>query len=1235
MLRIPKRPKGYLSTETTPSAAARREPQQLAPSHARLQACHSFTRTRRSLQAMMVLSLFASLAVAIAAPQERSQVAAPLQREPAPNAPERERSPDLATDNLDMISASAGEIREVLSKDAGLMMELKRLMAKQATDRGQIVAEEDLDDSAILNRLDTDLHFRAMATRLLQRYGYLTPQVNPLSLEGQEQQLVLKARAEQMVREGNEPLSPSRQPSREWAVQGNNASFCSSEGLTFAGGFHAVPSGSGNGGETVNDQQEQDEWCRPAPQGGEYPVTNPLPQYQRQVPPRSPQTLPPGPDRPDLSNSPFLTASAVSSGMGGGAYSMGQERMNSLSGSLNSSDLTGYSAMGGATPLGSSLGGMRPDYLPFAAGGIPVAQPELPDVQTPRSMILQRDTKSPMLTEPVTLVISPNPYAFVPSLYDLYVQAAPETGHLQRFGLDAFRRIPLSTGLPMDIPAGPDYVLGPGDGITIDLWGGVSQRLFRTVDREGRLSLPEAGPLLVSGKPLGEVQEVVQRMLRTQYRDVSADVSLSRLRTVRVYVVGEVSSPGAYDISALSTPLNALWTAGGVTPRGSLRLLRHTRGRELVEEVDAYDLLLRGVRGDLKNFEDGDTLLVPPVGPQVSVDGMVRRPAIYELHDETNLAQVLDLAGGMLPAAALRHIELQRLDAHEKRTMISVNIDEATDPKAVRNQLAQVEVHDGDSVHIFPIAPYNSATVYLQGHVLRPGRYAYKNGMTVADVVTSYRDLLPEPAGHYAEIIRLRQPDWRPVVENFDLKEALANPSTAPKLEPLDTVRIFGRYDVEAPPVFWLYGEVRQPGEYRTSGQMHLRDAIYEAGGLQPDAALDAVQLFRTDPAGTLKILNVNLAAALNADPLENVLVEPRDRIIVHRALYRVDPASVYIRGEVANPGRYPLAQNMRLADLLSAAGGPRRSADLKNGDLTRFDTRSGAVPHGEHERVNLAVVALDANLNLPLRDGDVLSVPQLPGWKDLGASVILKGEVKNPGTYGIRPGERLSAVIDRAGGLLPTAYPQGLIFTRISVREFQEKSRQDLIQRLEEETPEVKAAVTTSGAEVAALAGQAMQQRERMLDSLRRAPISGRMVIRMAPGMKGFENSSQDIELRNGDSIEIPKQPGFVLVVGQVYNTNAVTYVPGRNAGWYLAQGGGATRLGDRGAIFIIRADGEVVSRHGGELWSGSVLSAAIRPGDTVVVPEKAITGGARWKNFLAFAQLAEAGAVTAAVIP
>jgi protein involved in polysaccharide export with SLBB domain len=1148
--------------------------------------------------------------------------------EPQQRQVRQERVNDWATDNLDMVSASAAQIRDVLAKDPGLMMELKHLMAKQATERGQIVSEQDLEDSVILDRLKIDTHFRALATRLLQRYGYLTPQLNPKSFEGQEQDLLLKARAERLARGGTDVVPASGRYNPECAPGQDNQS-CLMERNETAKGMRSEsadqsesqwgPSG------TACEPGERDMGC--PPQMGR-PAQSPNQALPGQP---EPEAFPPDNQRPDLADSSLLTASAVSS----------TDLVNSgtRSGSLRFEDVADITTIGSqlynSPYFQTQAGSLRSEGIADINGAMPTAPNERPERQAQGTLMPRRPPKPPLIPDPVEMVNSPSPYAFLPSLYDLYVQAAPRTGHLERFGLEVFRRDPRSVGIPMDLPAGPEYVLGPGDGLTIDLWGGVSQRLIRTVDREGRLSLPEAGPLLVSGKTLGEVQEVVQRILRTQYRDVSADLSLGRLRTVRVYVVGEVVSPGAYDISSLSTPLNALFAAGGITTRGSLRHLRHSRGRQLVEEVDAYDLLLHGIRGDLRNLENGDTLLVPPVGPQVSVDGMVRRPAVYELRGETNLGEALDLAGGVLPAAALRHIEVQRLEAHEKRTMLSLNINEAGDSQAVRRQLAGFGVRDGDEVHIFPIAPYNSATVYLQGHVLRPGRYAYTPGMSVADLLASYQDLLPEPAEHYAEIIRLHQPDWRPVVENFDLAATLAHPSTSPKLDPLDTVRILGRYDVEAPPVVWLYGEVRAPGQYRTSGQMHLRDAIYQAGGLLPDAGLDSAQLFRTQADGELKILNVNLAAALDADPLENVLVQPRDRIIVHRSLYRVDPPSVYIRGEVANPGRYPLAGNMQLGDLLSAAGGAKRSADLKNCDLTRYRVVSGAAPAGEHERVDITTIALDTNRNIPLKDGDVLSVPQLPGWNDLGSAVTVKGEVRNPGVYGIRPGEHLSSVLTRAGGLLPTAYPQGVVFTRISVRELQEKSRQDLIQRLEQESPLVKASVRTSGTEEAALQAEAMQQREHALDALRRAPVSGRLVIRMPPGLTGFEKSPQDIELLNGDSIEIPKQPGFVLVIGQVYNTNAVTYVPGKNASWYLSQGGGVTRLGDKSAIYIVRANGEVLSRHGGEWWSGSVLTARIHPGDTLVVPERPITGGARWKNLLAIAQVAEAGAITAAVIP
>ena len=161
-----------------------------------------------------------------------------------------------------------------------------------------------------------------------------------------------------------------------------------------------------------------------------------------------------------------------------------------------------------------------------------------------------------------TMIRQPNPYNDIPSLYEMYVQAVPRPATPKRFGVDVFenrRRDPRI--IPMDLPAGPDYVVGPGDGLTIDLWGSVSRRLIRTVDREGRVSLPEVGPVLVSGRSLADVQQNLQQILRTQFRDASADVSLSRLRTVRVYEVGDVTNPGAYDVSSLSTPLNALFSA--------------------------------------------------------------------------------------------------------------------------------------------------------------------------------------------------------------------------------------------------------------------------------------------------------------------------------------------------------------------------------------------------------------------------------------------------------------------------------------------------------------------------------------------------------------------------------------------------------------------------------------------------------------------------------------------------
>src|ERR1035441_9297808 len=219
----------------------------------------------------------------------------------------------------------------------------------------------------------------------------------------------------------------------------------------------------------------------------------------------------------------------------------------------------------------------------------------------------------------------PSPYPDLPSLGQLYSQFPSTEAKLRRFGSDTFV---LGTGnanqLPMDLPAGPDYLLGPGDSLVVNLWGGQSSRLERPIDRQGQIALPEAGTIAIAGLTIAQAQIAIQEALGTQFQHERVEISLGRVRTVRVYVVGDVQRPGAYDVSSLSTPLNALYAAGGPTNNGSLRTLRQYRGAHLIREIDLYDFLLRGVRSEVDRLQPGDTLLVPPVGPQVSVSGMVR-----------------------------------------------------------------------------------------------------------------------------------------------------------------------------------------------------------------------------------------------------------------------------------------------------------------------------------------------------------------------------------------------------------------------------------------------------------------------------------------------------------------------------------------------------------------------------------------------------------------------------------
>src|SRR5690348_2967403 len=186
--------------------------------------------------------------------------------------------------------------------------------------------------------------------------------------------------------------------------------------------------------------------------------------------------------------------------------------------------------------------------------------------------------------------------------------------------------------------------------------------------------------------------------------------------------------------------------------------------------------------------------------------------------------------------------------------MLSLDIPQDANEDAITKQLDAFQVQDGDKIRIFPIAPYDQDTVYLEGHVFRPGKYSYHSGMRITDLISSYKDLLPEPATQYAEIIRLNAPDYRPTVESFNLADALSHPGSAPLLEPLDTLPIFGRLHFPDPATVAVGGRLRLPGTDRTSGQFHLDDGIQMAGGLAPDAETEDAQVFRYLPDGELKI---------------------------------------------------------------------------------------------------------------------------------------------------------------------------------------------------------------------------------------------------------------------------------------------------------------------------------------------------------------------------------------------
>ncbi|MFC1773115.1 SLBB domain-containing protein [Pseudomonadota bacterium] len=536
---------------------------------------------------------------------------------------------------------------------------------------------------------------------------------------------------------------------------------------------------------------------------------------------------------------------------------------------------------------------------------------------------------------------------------------------LKQFGYDLFSDVPSTFAPAADIPVDVNYVMGPGDTIQVQLFGKEHAEYSLLVLRDGTIQFPRIGPISVAGLTFAEMQQTLKATINEQFIGEKSVITLGKLRSIRVFILGDVQHPGSYTVSALSTMTNALFVGGGVSEIGSLRKIQLKRRGKEVARMDLYDLLLYGDTSHDARLQPGDVIFVPPVGSTLSVAGEVRRPAIYELRDERSVDQALTLAGGLLPTAYPQASQIERINKRGERTLIDLD--------AGKKAGLQTAVQDGDVLRIFSVLEKMENVVLLSGHVQRPGAYQWRQDMRVADLISSIEsDLLRRPDLDYALVKRELKPDHR--IELFSVRpgEALQNPASAENilLKPRDELILFGaisdRSEIVEPLVEQLNqqathrqparvvradGLLRHPGEYPLETDMKISDLIRAGGGLAEAAYALSAELTRyvvIDGSNReVDHINVDLAGILKGVGVADLTLQPFDDLQIKRLPEWETAARVEIKGEVRFPGIYPIARGEQLSKVLERAGGLTDIAFPRGAVLLREELR-------ERERLQL-----------------------------------------------------------------------------------------------------------------------------------------------------------------------------------------------------------------------------------------------------------------------------------------
>ncbi len=629
---------------------------------------------------------------------------------------------------------------------------------------------------------------------------------------------------------------------------------------------------------------------------------------------------------------------------------------------------------------------------------------------------------------PVTVIVPPAPETTLEAPPVVAPAPDPFTMTLPIFGRSLFRRARTEAQPAQAAPVSPAYVLGPADVLLVRLWTGNLLQISGEVpvSNEGDISLDNAGQIRVQGLSLAAARTLLQQRYTRLYQDFTLEVNVAQMRTVDVFVIGEVAQPGKYSLPGNATIFTALFAAGGPTETGSLRSLRLTRADQPPQIVDLYDYLLQGQRVADIPLQPGDTLFVPLVGSRVGVAGAVKRPAEYELKGAQSLTQVLAMAGGLLPRAYAPRVQVRRFAGNQNYQTQDVDL---AQPGVATAFLLQ----DGDRVVAEEVTDLVANAITLDGPVYRPGTYQLRPGLTVGALLLQAEGLTPAAYGQWATLRRLNPKTAQ--YEDLAISPLLALQGEAGYDLPLQTrdqVIIYDRTEIEGEIQVIVKGQVRLPGAVDYNPGMTVRDALLKAGGLIPGALVGRAQLLRVRPDMTREVLAVNLEKALAGEAAHNLALRPRDQLLV-AAQEEVGAAPlVMIDGQVNKPGEYPRYENMKVSDLLATAGGVLPGA---NG-LVKI-THGRYTDNSETETVTFTVGASlpQVTPDPALRDDDFVAVMGATEFVQAPAAVQVLGQIENPGPYALlhptaHP-ESVWDLVQRAGGLLNSAYGPGILVYR------------------------------------------------------------------------------------------------------------------------------------------------------------------------------------------------------------